>query len=164
VCWDGIELDAKRRYSLSTARLNYAKGIEALAPQYLRYICGNALQHAVSQPYHVIVQSLPFVVPDPHLHWGLPWQTYQPLALLRHLIETLLCDGGYLFISNLTTAEMNEQERLLTEVAVLLAPSIQLEIQKITTLGESFIRSEYQRGGWIVKKSVALKTLRARAV
>ncbi|MFM7390115.1 MAG: hypothetical protein ACKO34_05790 [Vampirovibrionales bacterium] len=148
----GMELDAYRRYAGGWSRWNYAQGVVALAPDRLHYHVGNVLTHHPPHRYQVIVHSLPFVVPDPHLHWGLPWHTYQPLAVLCHVIEHLLAENGLLFIMNLTPAEAHAQERLFQEAQAQLGERLSWQQHRIHDMGDSFIASTHRRVGWVLQR------------
>lgn len=158
--WEGVELDAHRRYSLWHRRLDYAKGVEALAPQALQYRVGDVRDLLPPPPsplfpsggYGLVVQSLPFVVPDPHLHWGLPWHHYQPAALLEHLLVQLLAKGGCLLILNLTPYEAVAQKRLLEALQQKVADHSPFRIHEYGHLEAPFLHSPHGRWGFVCEK------------
>jgi hypothetical protein len=67
--WDVIERDAHRRYVTGHTRRSVGEAIAARFPG-CRYLAGDV--RALSGSYARITWFLPFVVPEPHLAWGLP--------------------------------------------------------------------------------------------
>ncbi len=112
--WDGVELDAHRRYWSLVTRRAYGEAIARLLPG-CRYIAGNVLE--ISGCYGFITWFLPFLHEAPLLAWGLPRRFLQPLSLLQHA-WTLAATGGRLFVVNQGEAEAEHQTRLFREAGI----------------------------------------------
>ncbi len=139
--WDGVELDAHRRYwSLSTRRA-HADFMRRLCAD-CRYVSGSLLD--VRGTYARITWFLPFVTPAPLYAWGLPRRFFQPLALLRHA-WSLLEDGGEMFIVNQGETERAAQARLFSEAGLLG--------RGLGELHSVFSPFQQPRYGWVLRKS-----------
>jgi hypothetical protein len=114
-CWDGIELDAYRRYLNLASRRDHGRFMAE--PFGCRYIPDSLLDLNPEQPYHLITWFLPFVAEGPLSAWGLPRRFYQPVALLSRAWQ-LLAPGGSLFIINQGEWESQVQRRLFTACAI----------------------------------------------
>ena len=140
--WDGIELDAHRRYWNMVTRRGYGESMAKNFPG-CRYLVGPAEE--LQRQYSLITWFLPFITQAPHQAWGLPIQYFQPKFLLQYAWN-LLQEGGYLFIINQGSEEADIQQRLFKELEIPATP-----------LGEiKSIFSPYkkQRFGWLVNKTI----------
>lgn len=113
--WNGIELDAYRRYWNLASRRDH--GCFIAKPFDCHYISGSLLNFKPSQPYQLITWFLPFVVESPLNAWGLPRRFYQPTALLQHAYQ-LLAPGGTLLILNQGEWETEVQQRLFIATSI----------------------------------------------
>ena len=113
--WDGIELDAFRRYWNLASRRDH--GHFMAKPFNCRYIPGSLLELDTNHSYQLITWFLPFIIETPLKAWGLPRRFYQPTALLQHAYE-LLAPGGTLLIINQGKWETEVQQRLFTATSI----------------------------------------------
>jgi SAM-dependent methyltransferase len=113
--WDGIELDAFRRYLNLASRRDHGRFMAR--PFDCHYIAGSLLELNPAQPYRLITWFLPFVAEGPLSAWGLPRCFYQPVALLARAWQLLAPDGTLLII-NQGEWESQVQRRLFTACAV----------------------------------------------
>lgn len=141
---DGVELDAHRRYLDFTTRKQAAAAYTQLLP-HAQYHEMNALDWR--RKAQVISHFLPFVLPDPHLAWGLPLRYFQPQILLTHLLS-LLEPGGILLVVNQGEWEAEAQQALWKRVACELP----IQVQTLGKLPASFIEYRYPRYGWVCVK------------
>ena len=136
--WDGVELDAHRRYwSLSTRRA-HADFMRRLCAD-CRYVSGSLLD--VRGRYNRITWFLPFISPVPLHAWGLPQRFFQPLALLRHACS-LLEDGGVMLIVNQGERERAAQAGLFSEAG--------LHGRELGELHSVFSPFQQPRYGWLL--------------
>lgn len=112
--WDGVELDAHRRYWNLTTRRAHGQAIAHLLPG-CRYIAGDLMD--ISGIYGFISWFLPFLHDTPLKAWGLPHRFLKPLILLRQA-WALLAPGGRLFIVNQGEVEAELQARLFQETGI----------------------------------------------
>lgn len=136
--WDGVELDAHRRYWTLATRAGHARYMCRHFPG-CRYRAGSLLD--VRGSYAGITWFLPFVRPAPLQAARLPARFFQPQALLAHALS-LLAPNARLFIVNQGEIEAEIQSALLNALGA-----------KATELGE--ITSEFSpftqpRYGWLV--------------
>lgn len=138
--WDGVELDAHRRYwTLATRRAHaefmcrYHAGC--------RYIPGSLLD--IDGAYACITWFLPFVTPGALRAWHLPARFFQPDLLLRHAWSRLL-PGGFMFVVNQGERETAEQRRLFRSQGL---PANFLG--EITSVFSEFSQPRY---GWTLTK------------
>ena len=113
--WDGIELDAYRRYWNLASRRDHSRFMAK--PFDCRYIPGSLLDLKPPEPYQLITWFLPFIIETPLKAWGLPRRFYQPTALLQHAYD-LLAPGGTLLIINQGEWETEVQQRLFTATSI----------------------------------------------
>ncbi|KAF0192734.1 MAG: Uncharacterized protein FD165_504 [Gammaproteobacteria bacterium] len=108
--WDGVEIDAHRRYWTLATRRAHA---EFMCHRYpgCRYFPRSLL--GVDGSYACITWFLPFVMPAALHAWRLPRRFYQPDLLLQHAWSRLLPDG-LMFVVNQGDRETAEQRRLFT--------------------------------------------------
>ncbi len=107
--WDGIELDAHRRYWLGHTRRAVGEAVAATLPG-CRYLAGDV--RSLRGHYRRITWFLPFLFPEPLEAWGLPGRYLAPEQTLGHVLS-LLEPGGFLLILNQGEEEAEEQGRLL---------------------------------------------------
>lgn len=138
--WDGVELDAHRRYLNLATRGAYAQGMAARYPG-CRYRAGSLL--GVEGQYGFIAWFLPFVTEGPHLAWGLPRRLFQPQALLDHA-WALLAPGGRLFVINQGEAEAQVQGGMFAQAGIAARP-----LGEIVSPLSPFRRPRY---GWLAEK------------
>lgn len=112
--WDGVELDAHRRYWTLTTRRAKGEAIARSLPD-CRYIAGNLLD--IHRQYGFITWFLPFLHDAPLVAWGLPRRFLMPQTLLEHAWKRLLPGGGLLII-NQGEAEAERQARLFQAVGI----------------------------------------------
>ncbi len=136
--WDGVELDAHRRYWTLATRRAHAEYMCRICPA-CRYRPGSLLD--VHGRYRGITWFLPFVRPAPLAAARLPARFFQPQALLAHAL-TLLALGGQLLIVNQGEEEAAAQSALLTALG---RPAIALG--ELTSVLSPFTQPRY---GWLV--------------
>lgn len=141
---DGVELDPHRRYADFHTRGQYAQAYSRNLPNTHYHECDILQWH---KPAHLITHFLPFVLPDPHLAWGLPLQHFRPQAMLEHLLS-LLHPQGILFIVNQGKHEADAQAALLQHAAT----NAPISIQSLGQLPSPFIQYRYPRYGWLCRK------------
>lgn len=138
--WDGVELDAHRRYLNLATRRAYAERMAARFPG-CRYRVSSLLD--MRGQYGFIAWLLPFVTEGPHLAWGLPRRFFQPQALLEHA-WSLLEPGGRLFVVNQGAAEAEVQRGLFEQAGIPAEP-----LGEIVSTLSPFRRPRY---GWLAQK------------
>jgi hypothetical protein len=138
--WDGVELDAHRRYLNLSTRRAHAERMAAFFPG-CRYRAGSLLDMAGR--YGFITWLLPFVTEGPHLAWGLPRRFFQPRALLDHA-WSLLEPGGRLFVANQGREEAAVQGGLFEQAGIPARP-----LGEITSTLSPFRKARY---GWLAEK------------
>jgi len=137
---DGIEIDAFRLYSNLYSRYEVAQyHIKNL--ENTNYIVGNLIN--LEKHYDYIIWFLPFVIPAPHILWGLPKRLFYPEKLLKHAYKLLNPDGQMLII-NQGIYETEEQKKLLDKLNIPYE-----ELGKITN---KFFEYKNQRFGYLIKK------------
>lgn len=112
--WDGVELDAHRRYRSGQTRASVA-GWRVGAHPGCRYLAGPA--QAVSGSYQLVTCLLPFVTPVPHARWGLPARWFDPAGHLAH-VWSLVQPSGTLVIVNQSEREAEVQAALLHDAGI----------------------------------------------
>lgn len=139
--WDGIELDAQRRYLTLHTRASVARWRARHFPG-CRYRAGSVLELAGS--WALVTWILPFLTPEALRACGLPAAELRPLELLRH-VHGLLVPGGLLFVVNQGAREAALQRALFEEAGIAAEPLGQLD----ATL------SPYRqpRHGWLVRRA-----------
>lgn len=113
--WDGVELDAHRRYWTLTTRRAHGEFVARSLPG-CRYLAGNLLE--VRGRYGFISWFLPFLHAAPLQDWGLPNRFLMPQTLLDHA-WTLLVPGGRLLVVNQGEAEAQRQAWLFEERGIV---------------------------------------------
>jgi hypothetical protein len=136
--WDGVELDAHRRYWTLATRRAHAEYMCRLCPA-CRYRPGSLLD--VHGRYRCITWFLPFVRPAALAAARLPARFFQPQALLAHAL-TLLAPGGQLLIVNQGEKEAAAQSALLKALG---RPAT--ELGALTSVLSPFTQPRY---GWLV--------------
>jgi hypothetical protein len=136
--WDGIELDAHRRYWMGHTRRAVGEAVAARLPG-SRYLAGDV--RSLRGRYQRITWFLPFLFPEPLEAWGLPARYLAPEQTLAHVLS-LLEPGGFLLILNQGEEEADEQGRLLQAAG---APAEALG--KVESLLSPYKKSRY---GWRV--------------
>jgi len=138
--WDGVELDAHRRYWNMATRRAYA---EAMAAPFSgsRYLPGSVLE--LTGPYRLITWLLPFVSETPLRAWGLPKRFFEPEALLAH-VWTLLDQDGMLFVINQGAEESNTQHLLFQQAGIAAT--------NIGVVDSVFSPYKKTRFGWLARK------------
>ncbi|NJM12799.1 MAG: hypothetical protein HC889_13855 [Synechococcaceae cyanobacterium SM1_2_3] len=121
--WDGVELDAHRRYWSLTTRRAHGERIARLLPG-CRYIAGNVLD--LHHSYGFITWFLPFLEPEPLQDWGLPLRFLMPLQLLEH-VWSLLLPGGRLLVINQGEEEAELQQQLFQQAGIAAQALGQIE-------------------------------------
>ncbi|MFC4100583.1 hypothetical protein [Paenibacillus xanthanilyticus] len=113
----GIELDAYRRYPNGFTAYDYAQAYlrELNEPDVIRYEAVDFMRAEAA--YNVCTLFLPFVTPDPLLHWGLPLATFQPARLIEHAYRQLE-QPGVLIVTNKGAEEQQSLHRLLREAGI----------------------------------------------
>ena len=105
---EGIELDPNRLCSNFYSRYEiakfYKKGLDNT-----KYIAGDFLSH--NKKYDYIIWILPFILPYPHIKWGLPLKYFKPEKMLLHALNSLKSKGE-LIIINQGEKEYNIQQEL----------------------------------------------------
>lgn len=139
--WHGVELDADGRYWNGYTRRAYGKWMAAQR-EGSRYIPGSLLE--IEGNYKTIVWILPFVLPEPLEHWGLPARFFQPLQLLQQAWK-LLSDNGVMLIVNQGELEAEEQQQLFATLGITAKP--------LGELGSVFSPFKKRRYGWEIRKS-----------
>ncbi|HNH49882.1 MAG TPA: hypothetical protein PKY30_22755, partial [Myxococcota bacterium] len=81
--WDGIELDAHRRYWLGHTRRAVGEAVAATLPG-SRYLAGDV--RSLRGHYPRITWFLPFLFPEPLEAWGLPARYLAPEQTLVHVL------------------------------------------------------------------------------
>lgn len=112
--WDGVELDAHRRYWTLTTRRAHGEFIARSLPG-CRYLAGNLLD--VRGRYGFITWFLPFLHEAPLRIGGLPRRFLMPQSLLNHA-WALLGPGGRLLVVNQGEAEAEFQAQLFQSMGV----------------------------------------------
>lgn len=140
--WDGIELDAWRRYWNLTSRRDHGRFMAK--PFGCHYLAGSLLEHHPAIPYDLITWLLPFVVEGPLDAWGLPRRYYQPIAMLQHAYDLLAPDGTMLII-NQGEWENEVQQRLF------IATDIQAE--SLGQVSSQFSPFQQPRFAWRAQKA-----------
>lgn len=139
--WDGVELDAHRRYWTLATRRAHAEYMLPIS-EGCRYLPGSLLD--LTGAYACVTWFLPFVTPGSLRAGRLPDRFFQPQALLRRA-WSLLEPGGVLFILNQGKEEAGVQ-RLLLEKEGLTGDAV----GEITSVFSPFKKSRY---GWLLVKS-----------
>lgn len=140
--WDGIELDAYRRYWSLASRRDHG---EYMAKHFnCHYITGSLLDLQPEAKYQLITWILPFVAEMPLSAWGLPRRFYQPAALLAHAFQ-LLAPGGKLLIINQGEWETEVQKHLF------IATSIKAEF--LGQVSSLFSPYNQPRFAWLINKT-----------
>jgi SAM-dependent methyltransferase len=121
--WDGVELDAHRRYWTLATRRAHGEWIARRLPG-CRYLAANLLD--LRGAYGFVTWFLPFLHEAPLRAWGLPRRFLQPVRLLEH-VRTLLAPGGRLLVVNQGEAEAERQERLFREIGIAASPAGRIE-------------------------------------
>ncbi len=116
--WIGVELDANARYLNGLTRRAYGEWMARQRPG-CRYAAGSLLE--VQHKVDLIVWILPFVLPAPLRHWGLPDRFFQPQALLQHAVS-LLSDKGVMLVVNQGMTEAEAQQALFSEAGYAATP------------------------------------------
>ncbi len=96
----GVEIDAYRMYSDFRTRLGCARWFSERFSESgtdCVYRPGDVRQ--LTGSFDVITWLFPFVIPGPHLAWGLPPSLFDPVTTFRH-VESLLAPGGSLIMAN----------------------------------------------------------------
>lgn len=112
--WDGVELDAHRRYWTLATRRAHGEWIARRLPG-CRYLAADLLD--LRGAYGFVTWFLPFLHEAPLRAWGLPRRFLRPARLLDHA-RTLLAPGGRLLVVNQGEAEAERQERLFGEAGI----------------------------------------------
>lgn len=112
--WDGVELDAHRRYWTMTTRRAHGEFVACGLPG-CRYLAGDLLD--IQGVYGFITWFLPFLHAAPLRAWGLPDRFLMPQRLLDHAWN-LLAPGGRLLIINQGEAEAERQSCLFQKVGI----------------------------------------------
>ncbi|MCP9438295.1 MAG: hypothetical protein NHB36_00235 [Nitrospira sp.] len=136
--WDGVELDAHRRYWTLATRAGHARYMCRHFPG-CRYRVGSLLD--LRGFYAAVTWFLPFVRPAPLAAARLPARFFQPQALLAHALS-LLAPNACLFIVNQGEDEAEIQSALLTALGAKAT-----ELGEITSEFSPFTRPRY---GWLV--------------
>lgn len=139
--WDGIELDAYRRYRNLASRRDHGRFMAR--PFASRYLSGSLLALHTPTRYRLITWFLPFITEAPLAAWGLPRRFYQPVALLTRAYE-LLDAGGTLLIVNQGEWERQVQERLFTATGI--------SARDLGRMQSEFSPFRQPRYGWRVDK------------
>ncbi len=121
--WDGVELDAHRRYWTLATRRTHAEYMVRRSDPRCRYYSGSLLE--MRECYSHMTWLLPFVTPEPLNAWHLPQRYFQPRELLAHA-WSLLAPGGALFIVNQGEREYVAQGHLLEETGFSATPAGEL--------------------------------------
>jgi SAM-dependent methyltransferase len=108
----GYEADAFRVYPNGFSRYDFAQSyIQGL--EKVQYIPNKFSRQA--EKYDLITMLFPFVFIKDHLKWGLPLRRFNPIKLLRDVLDSLK-PGGVLIIVNQGEAEhLVQQDMLLSE-------------------------------------------------
>jgi len=141
--WDGVELDAHRRYWTMATRRAYAEAMAGPFPG-CRYRPGSLLEQTGS--YRLITWFLPFVGEAPLRAWGLPRRFFEPERLLAHAWH-LLDHGGTLFVVNQGAQESNTQHRLFRQAGITATG--------IGVIDSVFSPYRKPRFGWLARKDGA---------
>lgn len=136
--WDGVELDAHRRYWTLTTRAGRARYMCRRHPG-CRYLPGSLLD--LSGSYAALTWFLPFVRPAPLAAARLPRRFFQPQALLAHALS-LRAPNACLFIVNQGEEEAEIQFALLGALGAQAT-----ELGEITSVFSPFALPRY---GWLV--------------
>lgn len=139
--WDGVELDAHRRYWTLVTRRACGESVARYLPD-CRYVAGNLLE--LNGSYGFISWFLPFLHEAPLRAWGLPARFLMPLALLEHA-WALLAPGGRLFVVNQGEAEADRQARLFQKAGIRAQP-----LGRVESPLSPFQRPRF---GWLADKS-----------
>lgn len=138
--WEGIELDAYRRYWNLCTREVYAGHALRIRPE-CRYRAGSVAD--LRSTYNLVTWFLPFVFSDTLDPFGLPRRYFDPQSLLEH-VHRQIQSGGHMIVVNQGQVERQAQAELF-EKAGIKAQSIE-EIESI------FSRFKKRRFAWIVEK------------
>ncbi|TAK09873.1 MAG: hypothetical protein EPO39_01445 [Candidatus Manganitrophaceae bacterium] len=139
--WDGVELDAHRRYWTLATRRGHAEYMLRISAG-SRYLPGSLLDLAGA--YVCMTWFLPFVTPGPLRAARLPDRFFQPNALLRHA-ASLLSPGGVLFLLNQGEEEAGAQRRLFREEGLTATA-----LGEVTSVFSPFRKNRF---GWLWVKS-----------
>lgn len=139
--WDGVELDAHRRYCSLTTRRAHGERIARLLPG-CRYIAGNVLD--LHHSYGFITWFLPFLEPEPLQDWGLPLRFLMPLQLLKH-VWSLLLPGGRLLVINQDKEEAELQQQLFQQAGIAA--------QSLGQIESPLSPFQRRRFGWLAERS-----------
>lgn len=139
--WDGVELDAHRRYWTLATRRAHAEYMLRISDD-CRYFPGSLLDR--TETYVCITWFLPFVTPGSLRAGRLPGRYFQPKALLRHA-WSLLEPSGVFFILNQGEEEADAQRRLFKEEG-LAADAV----GEVTSVFSPFKKNRF---GWVLVKS-----------
>lgn len=137
---DGIEIDAYRLYSNFYNRYEVAKYyIKDL--KNTKYIIGNLLD--LNEKYDYIIWFLPFVLPEPHIAWGLPKKYFYPKRLLKHAYS-LLNNDGQLLIINQGKHEAEAQKSILEE--------LKIDYKYLGEIKSDYFEYQNSRFGYLIQK------------
>ncbi len=139
--WDGVELDAHRRYWTLATRRAHAEYMVRRSDPRCRYYSGSLLERR--ECYTHMTWWLPFVTPAPLRAWRLPQRYFQPRELLTHA-WSLLAPGGMLFIVNQGEREYAAQRHLLEGTRISATP-----VGELTSV---FSPYQQPRQAWLVHK------------
>lgn len=112
--WDGVELDAHRRYWTLATRRAHGEWVAHALPG-CRYLAGDLLD--LRGDYGFITWFLPFLHAAPLREWGLPDRFLMPRRLLDHA-WTLLTPGGCLLVINQGEHEAEQQANLFQQAGI----------------------------------------------
>lgn len=138
--WDGVEIDAHRRYWNLATRRGHADYMCRICPD-CRYRPESML--SLHAPYAPITWFLPYVLRDVQRADGLPDRFFEPHQLLRHA-WSLLAPGGQLFILNQGAAEAAAQAALCAAQGMPALPCGEIN--------SPFSRFRQRRYAWLVTR------------
>jgi hypothetical protein len=138
--WDGVEIDAHRRYWTLTTRRAHARYMMRRICPSCRYVVGSVLD--MQDRYDCITWFLPFVRAAPLAAARLPRRYFAPQRLLQHALS-LLARGGALFIVNQGEEEAESQFALLHALGAAAT-----ELGELTSVFSPFAQRRY---GWLVR-------------
>ena len=145
--WDGVELDAHRRYADGVTRRAHGQWLARRHPG-CRYLCGSLLDVAppLEGGYRAILWLLPLVTRERHAAHRLPLSFYRPLELVERAYERLL-PGGWIWLVNQEEHEAVAQGRLLRMA--------ELPAEYQGALTSPFPIFQRPRYGWLVRRPAA---------
>lgn len=138
--WDGVELDANRRYWTLATRRAHAEFVCRHYPG-CRYLAGSLLD--ITGEYCCITWFLPFVTTRALQYWRLPQRFFQPRTLLAHAWSKLR-PRGVMLVVNQGEYEAEEQGRLFDGQSIVA--------EYIGELPSVFYRFSQPRFAWIAHK------------